>query len=170
MSDIADRVGISRAHVYNHFDNKKDVFCALAEQMLERCFAEIAGALQEEGEVWQRIEAAFHIWTGLYYDLVDTPHGAEVFEEAHRLEGILTGAIDRLGALLTAELRDAARTGAISLSAATLSASGCADALVAASDGFKSMGADRPTYNRRLRAIIAALRIATATSPAPRGT
>lgn len=162
ISDIAGRAEVSRAHVYNHFDNKQAVFSALAVEMLDMALGAVDDALAASGEVWERIEGAFRQWSGLYFELIATPHGAEIFDEAQLLDGVLDDVHEKLVARLTATLRDAHKSGAIDFGVAALSAAGCADALVAAHEGFKKLGTDMATYNRRLRAVIAAMRVATA--------
>lgn len=161
IGDIADRAEVSRAHVYNHFDNKKAVFIALATEMLGEAMAEVDAALAGAGEVWERVEAAFQAWSGLYFELLETPHGAEMLDQAADLEGAVDLTHDQLTARITAALRRANKSDELGFSVTGLSAAGCADALVAAHEGFKKTSADRATYNRRLRAVIAAMRVAT---------
>jgi hypothetical protein len=78
------------------------------------------------------------------------------------MEGILTDAHDRLIGGLAATLDRAAAAGEITFATAGLSAAASADMLVAASDGFKGLSPDRDTFRNRLRAVITAMRLATA--------
>ncbi|MEM9509370.1 MAG: TetR/AcrR family transcriptional regulator, partial [Cyanobacteria bacterium P01_E01_bin.35] len=60
MSDIAKQVNISRTAIYQHFENKEAIFCAIVEQLHQETLAQAAIALnQQQGTITQSILEAF---------------------------------------------------------------------------------------------------------------
>ncbi|GAA1170970.1 TetR/AcrR family transcriptional regulator [Ornithinimicrobium humiphilum] len=69
MDDIAERAGVSKPVLYQHFDSKLDLYLGLAGRVCDEVVAKIEGALASTTDNGERIEACLHG----FFELVDRP-------------------------------------------------------------------------------------------------
>ncbi|MDQ6688530.1 MAG: TetR/AcrR family transcriptional regulator, partial [Actinomycetota bacterium] len=72
MDDIADRAGVSKPVLYQHFPGKLDLYLALLDQSCDTIIASSARALESTDDNKQRVTAAVHA----FYDYVAGAEGA----------------------------------------------------------------------------------------------
>lgn len=72
MDDIAERAGVSKPVLYQHFPSKLDLYLGLLDQQAASLVQLIEQALQSTTDNQQRIAATVEA----YFDFVDTPDGA----------------------------------------------------------------------------------------------
>jgi len=72
MDDIAERAGVSKPVLYQHFGSKLDLYLGLLDQQASTLVELIEQALQSTTDNRQRIAATVEA----YFDFVDTPDGA----------------------------------------------------------------------------------------------
>lgn len=79
MEDIAQQAGVSRAALYLHFKNKRDVFRSAAAMMFAEAVTRFEAALVPGGPVDETLLHAFHEKSGpLMEQVFNSPHGAEL--------------------------------------------------------------------------------------------
>lgn len=86
MADIADGAGISRPTLYLLFKNKGDIFRAGFEMFVEELLAAMETILRGDDFLPRRVADA--VVAGMvtpFKDIVDTPHGAELFDAKQAL-------------------------------------------------------------------------------------
>jgi len=69
MDDIAERAGVSKPVLYQHFDSKLDLYLGLAGRVCDDVVAMIEGALASTQDNGERIGACLHG----FFELVDRP-------------------------------------------------------------------------------------------------
>ncbi len=69
MDDIAERAGVSKPVLYQHFDSKLDLYLALAARVADDVVATITGALDSTPDNGARIAACVRA----YFEFVDRP-------------------------------------------------------------------------------------------------
>lgn len=153
MAHIAEQAGMSRPALYQHFQNKGDIFAcafaALVEQRADRALA----ALEEPGTVAEQRDAFLQNFDGAFWErTAASPYGEELLsatsEYAPKAVGIEMKRI-RLG--LKKYLR---RAGAGQRSAADRARrNGWIDILEFAPRGFKLDRPNLPAYRLRLTAL-----------------
>src|SRR5689334_12154952 len=67
MDDIADRAGVSKPVLYQHFPGKRDLYLALLEQHVDELTVRVAEAMGGTDDNRARVDAA----VGAYYDFID---------------------------------------------------------------------------------------------------
>ena len=67
MDDIAERAGVSKPVLYQHFDSKLDLYLALAARVADDVVATITGALDSTPDNGARIAACVRA----YFEFVD---------------------------------------------------------------------------------------------------
>ena len=72
MDDIAERAGVSKPVLYQHFPGKMDLYLALLDAGTEALVAAVAAALTPPRTTRTRVEAT----VSAYFDFVDDPDGA----------------------------------------------------------------------------------------------
>jgi AcrR family transcriptional regulator len=72
MDDIAERAGVSKPVLYQHFPGKMDLYLALLDAGAEALVAAVAAALESTHDNKARVEAT----VSAYFDFVDDPDGA----------------------------------------------------------------------------------------------
>ena len=72
MDDIADRAGVSKPVLYQHFPGKLDLYLALLELSGETLVAAVRDALASTSDNRERVQAA----VGAYFAFVNDPDGA----------------------------------------------------------------------------------------------
>ncbi len=84
MDDIAERAGVSKPVLYQHFPGKLDLYLALLDQHVGRLGDRVRAALASTSDNKARVEASI----AAYFDFVDDPGGAFrlVFESDLRHE------------------------------------------------------------------------------------
>ena len=96
MDDIADRAGVSKPVLYQHFPGKRELYLALLEQQVSELTARVREAMAGTEDNRQRVHGA----VGAYFDFVDAEGGAFrlVFESDLRndedVRAVDDGAID----------------------------------------------------------------------------
>src|SRR6201984_3726707 len=59
MDDIAERAGVSKPVLYQHFPGKLELYLALLDQSVDELVATVRAALASTGDNKQRVEATF---------------------------------------------------------------------------------------------------------------
>ncbi len=72
MDDIADRAGVSKPVLYQHFPGKLELYLALLDQSCERIIEACKEALDSTDDNKQRVTATVHV----FYDYVASAQGA----------------------------------------------------------------------------------------------
>ena len=69
MDDIAERAGVSKPVLYQHFDSKLDLYLALANKVRDDVVGTVEGAMSSTEDNKERISAA----VSAYFELIDRP-------------------------------------------------------------------------------------------------
>jgi AcrR family transcriptional regulator len=72
MDDIADRAGVSKPVLYQHFPGKLDLYLALLDQACDTIIDATREALEATDDNKRRVGATMHV----FYDYVANAHGA----------------------------------------------------------------------------------------------
>src|SRR5947208_14761544 len=72
MDDIADRAGVSKPVLYQHFPGKLDLYLALLDQFTDALLAAVGDALDGSTDNKVRVAATMQA----YFDFVSDPGGA----------------------------------------------------------------------------------------------
>jgi AcrR family transcriptional regulator len=72
MDDIAERAGVSKPVLYQHFPSKQDLYLALLDESVESLTGAVREALESTEDNRERVAAAIRA----YFDFVDDPDGA----------------------------------------------------------------------------------------------
>ncbi|MDP3968020.1 MAG: TetR/AcrR family transcriptional regulator [Nocardioides sp.] len=101
MDDIADRAGVSKPVLYQHFPGKLDLYLALLEQSCDTIIEATRAALASTADNKHRVDATMRV----FYDYVANAHGAFrlVFESDLTSEEAVRAQVDRV----TTECADA---------------------------------------------------------------
>ncbi|MGH3980881.1 MAG: TetR/AcrR family transcriptional regulator [Pseudonocardiaceae bacterium] len=93
MDDIAERAGVSKPVLYQHFPSKLDLYLALLETHAEELARRVLGAIEETHDNRQRVHNA----VGAYYDFVDGDGEAFrlVFESDLRNQAAVQDLVER---------------------------------------------------------------------------
>ncbi len=94
MDDIAERAGVSKPVLYQHFPGKLDLYLALLDQSCDQIISSAARALESTEENKQRVTATMHA----FYDYVADAEGAFrlVFESDLTNEPAVRARVDRV--------------------------------------------------------------------------
>jgi AcrR family transcriptional regulator len=108
MDDIADRAGVSKPVLYQHFPDKLDLYLALLDQSCDTIIEATRKALEATENNKERVAATMQV----FYDYVANAHGAFrlVFESDLNNEPAVRERVDRVTAetasLVAAVIRD----------------------------------------------------------------
>jgi AcrR family transcriptional regulator len=93
MDEIADRAGVSKPVLYQHFPGKLELYLALLDQHVEVLGERVRVALNSTTDNKERVSACI----GAYFDFVDDPGGAYrlVFETDLRNEPTVRERVER---------------------------------------------------------------------------
>src|SRR6476620_8495380 len=93
MDDIADRAGVSKPVLYQHFTGKRDLYLALLEEHVSELADRVAEAMGGKAANRARVNAA----VGAYYDFIDAEGEAcrLVFESDLRNDADVLAIVDR---------------------------------------------------------------------------
>lgn len=93
MDEIAERAGVSKPVLYQHFPGKLELYIALLESHVDELAAEVRHALESTTDNKQRVQNAVRA----YFNFVNSDTGAfrMVFESDLRGEPAVQAAIDR---------------------------------------------------------------------------
>ncbi|MEM7757004.1 MAG: TetR/AcrR family transcriptional regulator [Cyanobacteria bacterium P01_A01_bin.40] len=164
MSDIAKQVNISRTAIYQHFENKEAIFCAIVEQLHQETLAQAAIALtQQQGTITQRILEAFESRMIVLFALVaDSIHGDELTDINSRVAAkINRDAIADFTQMLTQAIKTAVSQSEIQLSRLELSSFEAAELLVNSAQGLKQAATSVEDLRGRLKQLIRVFEQAT---------
>jgi AcrR family transcriptional regulator len=102
MDDIAERAGVSKPVLYQHFPGKLDLYLALLDAGIEDLLATMDIALRSTSDNKKRVQAA----VGAYFDFVDDPQGAYrlVFESDLTNEPAVRDRVDQVELALAQEI------------------------------------------------------------------
>jgi AcrR family transcriptional regulator len=91
MDDIADRAGVSKPVLYQHFPGKRELYLALLEEHVSELADRVAEAMGGTDDNRARVDAA----VGAYFDFIDAEGEAFrlVFESVDRGTGVCVEAI-----------------------------------------------------------------------------
>jgi AcrR family transcriptional regulator len=94
MDDIADRAGVSKPVLYQHFPGKLELYLALLDQSCDTIIDATRHALESTGDNKQRVDATMRV----FYDYVSNAHGAFrlVFESDLTNEPAVRERLDRV--------------------------------------------------------------------------
>ena len=93
MDDIAERAGVSKPVLYQHFPSKLELYLALLDQHVDVLGEQVRRALQGTDDNRQRVDGCI----AAYFDFVDDPGGAFrlVFESDLRNEPAVRARVER---------------------------------------------------------------------------
>ncbi len=93
MDDIAERAGVSKPVLYQHFPGKLELYLALLDQHVEVLGEQVRSALQSTEDNKVRVERCIAV----YFDFVDDPGGAFrlVFESDLRNDPAVRQRVER---------------------------------------------------------------------------
>ena len=93
MDDIADRAGVSKPVLYQHFPGKRELYLALLEQQVDELAERVGAAMAATADNRERVDAA----VGAYFDFIDADGEAFrlVFESDLRNDSDVRGIVDR---------------------------------------------------------------------------
>src|SRR5918997_1852377 len=93
MDDIADRAGVSKPVLYQHFPGKRELYLALLEEHVGMLGDKVAEALSATADNHERVEGAVKA----YYEFIDAEGEAFrlVFESDLRNDGEVRAIVDR---------------------------------------------------------------------------
>jgi AcrR family transcriptional regulator len=156
MGDIADAAGISRPALYLIFKNKNDIFRAKFLAMLGQVFAGVASAFDSPEPFVTRLVAAALAGTILpLKSIMDTPHGAELFDVKQEIaEDLGKLWFTRLEDALADGIEIAIRNGEIDLSRSGLDIKTLARLLVSAVEGVKLRMTDHAAAEADMATLI----------------
>jgi AcrR family transcriptional regulator len=139
MADIARAAGISRASLYLAFNSKEELFRAGSTRAHKRTMAKVETALEQTGDVMDRIAAAISAFQeGLIAPFGNSENAKELFEINMELaDDITLAARSKLLDLLAQTLLDARDRGEIALNALEVGPMDIAALIAAAMDGIK---------------------------------
>ncbi len=102
MDDIAERAGVSKPVLYQHFPGKLDLYLALLEHAAEQIISDTRSALASTQDNEQRVEATVQV----FYDYVAHDEGAFrlVFESDLTNEPAVREQVDRVTAICADEI------------------------------------------------------------------
>jgi AcrR family transcriptional regulator len=94
MDDIADRAGVSKPVLYQHFPGKLDLYLALLDRSCDMIIEATRSALESTEDNKQRVAATMQV----FYDYVANAHGAFrlVFESDLTSEPAVRHRVDRV--------------------------------------------------------------------------
>jgi AcrR family transcriptional regulator len=94
MDDIAERAGVSKPVLYQHFPGKLDLYLALLDQSCDQIISAAARALESTDDNKQRVTATMHA----FYEYVADAEGAFrlVFESDLTNEPAVRARVDRV--------------------------------------------------------------------------
>ena len=93
MDDIAERAGVSKPVLYQHFPSKLELYLALLDQHVQALGAQVRTALEATEDNHQRVNGCIQA----YFDFVDDPGGAFrlVFESDLRNEPAVRARVEQ---------------------------------------------------------------------------
>jgi AcrR family transcriptional regulator len=93
MDDIADRAGVSKPVLYQHFPGKRELYLALLEQQVDELSDRVRAAMAGTDDNRTRVDGA----VGAYFDFIDAEGEAFrlVFESDLRNDADVRTAVDR---------------------------------------------------------------------------
>lgn len=154
MDDIAERAGVSKPVLYQHFPSKLDLYLALLDTHCDAIVAKVRDAMQATTDNKERVSGAVRA----YFDFVDHESGAFrlVFESDLRNEPAVRERVERVEQGCIAAITDTiiSNTG-VSRSRAELLASGLVGAAETAARFWLAGG--RPVPKAEAEALLAAL-------------
>ena len=156
MDDISKRLGISRASLYSHFDNKDDIFRGASNAIHAAALKNAKNQLADTQSLAIRLEQALlarHV--PFHNAVIQSPHGGELFDEYSRLCGdIVLDSHKRFQTMLATALKAASQAGEINLKVAGVSASGAAELLNLSAAGLKHGAPDLAVFKKRVSGFV----------------
>jgi len=94
MDDIAERAGVSKPVLYQHFPGKLTLYLALLERHTDELVRRVREAIEETHDNWQRVRNAVRV----YFDFVDSDDKAFrlVFESDLRNQTTVQAVVERM--------------------------------------------------------------------------
>lgn len=129
---IADLAGVSRATLYNYFDNKEELFKTVMSIFRDARLAQSLELLQREPDYWRRIKQIIHLWVVSPFEFIgndlvieDLTHTAKQVNAVHYEESER-----QVRDLMEKITWDAAENGQITLARGGLSCKEIADTVI----------------------------------------
>ena len=93
MDDIADRAGVSKPVLYQHFPGKRELYLALLEEQVDELAERVGRAMADTDDNRERVNGA----VGAYFDFIDSEGEAFrlVFESDLRNDADVRAVVDR---------------------------------------------------------------------------
>jgi AcrR family transcriptional regulator len=156
MADIAEAAGISRPALYLEFKSKTDIFRAEFVALLDQAMAQVDAAFVAEGSFSERLtQAALAGTIDALRGIVDTPHGAELFDVKQEIaEDLGLAWFSRMEASIVHGIAAAERNGEISLAATGMDAPTFARLVVSAIEGVKMRMTDCGAAEADIRRLV----------------
>ena len=119
MEDIAKSAGMSRAALYLHYKNKRDIYRSLAQGYFDGVAAGVAAALGRGGSIGTALSRAFAAHADETFELIlNSPHGGEMLDVTDSECGdIIETGEARLVALYASWLEGESTAGRVQLAA-----------------------------------------------------
>lgn len=154
MDDIARGAGMSRPALYLRYKNKEDIVRNLVRFFYDDAAIQVQHALNCDGDVSQRLAAAFAAGGGeIIKALLTSPHGLELLDASTATASdIVEAGEQQLITIYASWLTDQATAGHVQLSG---SATDIAATFNAALHGVKSSAPDYATYSARVAQLAA---------------
>ncbi len=162
MDDIAREAELSRTALYQHFQNKEEIFRALAASLYRRALIAAGDAARADGAIEERLFGVLDAKMGFFHELLQgSEHGLEILDDGNRLCGDVTAdAGRRYRRVLARVVRDGETRGELSLQRIGLAPDSAPQFFVDCAEGLAGGRGARPTpgqYRARLRRLVDAL-------------
>lgn len=155
MDDIARAAEMSRPALYLVFRNKTEIYRALAAGYLEGSLASARQALEGEGKLAERLEAAVaQSVIAMAEEFANAPHGAEILDMKNSLAGdIIATWFSAMRAAVAEAIERELRLSGVDLAARGHSPEGLAALFWHAVDGIKANLSDTDEKRAAVRAL-----------------
>ncbi|ABD56216.1 TetR/AcrR family transcriptional regulator [Jannaschia sp. CCS1] len=148
MQDIADRAGMSRAALYQHFRNKDDIYAAMMAGYFAAAAEAVEEALASDPDPARALSAAFEAQIGDAAEgLMRSAHAPELFSDTHaKAAAIMAEGTLTLAQIYARWIDQGVLAGRIAPDAVAGSSLRMAQVMLAGFDGLKGLSGDWPAY------------------------
>lgn len=148
MQDIADRAGMSRAALYQHFRNKDDIYAAMMEGYFAAAARAVEEALAASPDPTKALSAAFEAQIGDAAEgLMRSAHAAELLSDTQvKSATIIKDGTQALAQVYARWIDQGVLAGRIAPDAVAGSSLRMAQVMLAGFDGLKGLSGDWSAY------------------------
>jgi len=163
MNQIAEAANVSRGTLYSHFQNKEEVFIAVAQDICSQIIEETRRAKTDHQDLEERLIGMLAAkFTKLFNTMVLTPHYLELIEAQAQICGDVVRITDETYLdLLAQALNTAQRNQEITLSQAGLSVASAARFLITATRGADTDAKTEAEHRAHIKRVVHVLLCAT---------